>query len=164
LKSDLAPQIVLRLSDILRYVLYESSTGKVDLQKELQHLQDFIELEKLRLGDHIQVEVDLSEPQMDLKIEPMLYLTLVENAFKHGAQIESGKGWVNVKGTSTKDGYELFVENAMGTKRASETAGGIGLTNLRKRLDLIYPGKYQLNVIKDESQYSVSLFINLSDA
>lgn len=164
LKSDLAPQIVLRLSDILRYVLYESSTGKVDIQKELQHLHDFIELEKLRLGDHIQVEVDLSEPQMDLKIEPMLYLTLVENAFKHGAQIESGKGWVNVIGKSTKDGYELFVENAMGAKRASESAGGIGLTNLRKRLDLIYPGKYHLNVIKDVSQYSVSLFINLSDA
>jgi LytS/YehU family sensor histidine kinase len=101
---------------------------------------------------------------MDFKIEPMLYLTLVENAFKHGAQIEPGKGWVKVKGITTKDGYELFVENAMGTKRATESAGGIGLTNLRKRLDLIYPGKFQLNVIKDDTQYSVSLFINLSDA
>ena len=163
MKSDLAPTIVLRLSDILRYVLYESSAGKVDIQKELQHLNDFIVLEQIRLGDRMQVFIDLAEPNSDFKIEPMLYLTLVENAFKHGAQMESNHGWVRVVGKSTKDGYELFVENSVGTVKSIKTVGGIGLTNLRKRLDLIYPGNFQLNTIQDESKYSVSLLLNLNN-
>lgn len=164
MKSDLAPQIVLRLSDILRYVLYESSEGKVDIQKEIQHLGDFIMLEKLRLGDRVSVELDLAEPQSDMKIEPMLYLTLVENAFKHGAQTELGAGWVKIKGQSTADGYALFVENSVPPKSTKETAGGIGLANLRKRLDLIYQGKYQLDITQDEAHYSVSLILTLSHA
>ena len=162
MKSDLAPQIVLRLSDILRYVLYESSAGKVDIQKEIQHLHDFIQLEKLRLGDRVTVQLDLAEPHEDFKIEPMLYLTLVENAFKHGAQSEVSQGWVNIKGTSTADGYALFVENSVSKISGDKTAGGIGLSNLRKRLDLIYHGKYQLNITQDTDKYSVSLVLTLS--
>jgi sensor histidine kinase YesM len=162
MKSDLAPQIVLRLSDILRYVLYESSNGKVDIQKEIQHLHDFIQLESLRLGDRISVNLDLAEPDHDYQIEPMLYLTLVENAFKHGAQSEVSQGWVKIKGEAIKDGYALFVENSVAPKPESQKAGGIGLTNLRKRLDLIYLGQYQLNITQDTDRYSVSLVLTLS--
>ncbi len=164
MKSDLAPQIVLRLSDILRYVLYESSAGKVDIQKEIQHLHDFIQLEKLRLGERISVNLDLAEPHQDYKIEPMLYLTLVENAFKHGAQSEVSQGWVRIKGETTKDGYALFVENSVAPKPNTQKSGGIGLTNLRKRLDLIYHGKYQLEITQDVDRYSVSLVLTLSYA
>jgi sensor histidine kinase YesM len=164
MKSDLAPQIVLRLSDILRYVLYEASAGKVDIQKEIQHLHDFIMLEKLRLGDRITVNLDLEEPQYNYTIEPMLYLTLVENAFKHGAQSEISQGWVNIKGRTIKDGYALLVENSTAPKVSVNKAGGIGLSNLRKRLDLIYQGKYQLDIVQDDSQYSVSLILTLSHA
>jgi two-component system, LytTR family, sensor kinase len=137
MKSDLAPQIVLRLSDILRYVLYESSAGKVDIQKEIQHLHDFIQLEKLRLGERVTVQLDLAEPHEDFKIE-------------------------HIKGTSTADGYALFVENSVSKISVDKTAGGIGLSNLRKRLDLIYHGKYQLNITQDTDKYSVSLVLTLS--
>lgn len=162
MKSDLAPQIVLRLSDILRYVLYEANSGKVDLQKELQHVHDFVELEQLRLGNRISVDMDLAEPLQDFQIEPMLYLTLVENAFKHGAQNELNEGWVKIKGLSTADGYSLFVENSVAPKVQAKLPGGIGLTNLRKRLDLIYQGKYQCDVSQDEHRYSVSLILTLT--
>lgn len=164
MKSDLAPQIVLRLSDILRYVLYECSAGKVDIQKEIQHLTDFIALEKLRLGDRFQVTVELAEPSSDFTIEPMLYITLVENAFKHGSNSITGEGWVVVKGNNIADGYALLVENSLSHKLPSNVSGGIGLTNLQKRLNLIYPGKYDLNIAKETDTYSVLLSIQLTHA
>jgi LytS/YehU family sensor histidine kinase len=110
------------------------------------------------------VNLDLEEPQYDYTIEPMLYLTLVENAFKHGAQSDISQGWVNIKGKTTKDGYALFVENSTVPKTTTNKAGGIGLSNLRKRLDLIYQGKYQLDIVQDEHQFSVSLILTLSHA
>ena len=114
------------------------------------------------MGDRVTVQLDLAEPHEDFKIEPMLYLTLVENAFKHGAQSEVSQGWVKIKGQSTADGYALFVENSVSKISGDKTAGGIGLSNLRKRLDLIYHGKYQLNITQDTDKYSVSLVLTLS--
>lgn len=89
---------------------------------------------------------------------------MVENAFKHGAQSEISQGWVNIKGRTIKDGYALLVENSTAPKVSVNKAGGIGLSNLRKRLDLIYQGKYQLDIVQDDSQYSVSLILTLSHA
>ena len=161
IKSDLAPQVVLRLSDILRYVLYETSEGKVDLQKELQHLNDFVALEQMRVGDRIKVEIDLEEPAKDYLIEPMLFLTLIENAFKHGTQSSLDEGWVRIQGKSLVEGYCLLVENAKSIEKQPSTHGGIGLDNLKKRLKYIYPDSHELTVVNDESEYRVTLSIKL---
>ena len=161
IKSDLAPQVVLRLSDILRYVLYETSEGKVDLQKELQHLNDFVALEQMRVGDRVKVEIDLEEPAKDYLIEPMLFLTLIENAFKHGAQSSLDEGWVRIQGKSLVEGYCLLVENAKSIEKQPSTHGGIGLDNLKKRLKYIYPDSHELTVVNDESEYRVTLSIKL---
>lgn len=164
-KSDLAPEVVLRLSDILRYVLYETQYGLVDFQKELQHLRDFVELEKIRIGDRVKIVVDLVEPPIDMKIEPMLYLTLVENAFKHGAQGSINDTWVNIHGYPTIKGYVLEVENSVSQSQGLSTnvkdVGGIGLENLKKRLNLTYPEKHQFTVDADSSHYHVKLEIDL---
>lgn len=164
-KSDLAPEVVLRLSDILRYVLYETQYGLVDFQKELQHLRDFVELEKIRIGDRVKIVVDLVEPPTDMKIEPMLYLTLVENAFKHGAQGSIDDSWVNIQGYPTITGYTLEIENSIPKhqQQASnqKTVGGIGLENLKKRLDLTYPEKHRFFVQSNENSYHVKLEIDL---
>ena len=165
LKSDLAPQIVLRLSDILRYVLYESSTGKVDIQKELQHLQDFIELEKLRLGDHIMVDVDLAEPKLDLKIEPMLYLTLVENAFKHGVSQNTEHSFIYIDLKIKGNNLIFRVENSYNYSESDLEADytkGIGLKNVKRRLDLIYGEEgFILEVFKEEDSFTIVLNISL---
>lgn len=131
IKSDLAPQVVLRLSDILRYVIYETSEGKVDLQKELQHLNDFVSLEQMRVGDRVKVEIDLEEPSKDYLIEPMLFLTLIENAFKHGAQSAMEEGWVKITGKSLVGGYCLLIENSKPIEYQTSPQGGIGLENLK---------------------------------
>lgn len=164
IKSDLAPQVVLRLSDILRYVLYETSEGKVDLQKELQHLSDFVSLEQMRVGDRVKVDIDLEEPNKDYLIEPMLFLTLIENAFKHGAQSAIEEGWVKIKGKSLVGGYCLLVENSKPVNYVASTHGGIGLDNLKKRLNYIYPGSHELSIINDAEYYCVTLDIELHHA
>ncbi len=164
IKSDLAPQVVLRLSDILRYVLYETSEGKVDLQKELQHLSDFVALEQMRVGDRVKVEIDLEEPAKDYVIEPMLFLTLIENAFKHGAQSAMEEGWVKITGKSLVGGYCLLVENSKPIVYQESTQGGIGLDNLKKRLKYIYPGAHELIITNDQREYCVTLNIDLDHA
>jgi len=164
IKSDLAPQVVLRLSDILRYLLYETGEGKVDLQKELQHLNDFVALEQMRVGDRVNVGIDLEEPSRDYLIEPMLFLTLVENAFKHGAQSAMEEGWVKITGKSLVGGYSLFVENSKPIDYQASTHGGIGLENLKKRLNYIYSGAHELIISNDEREYCVTLNIDLNYA
>ena len=163
-KSDLAPEVVLRLSDILRYVLYDTTMGAVDIQKELSHLRDFIELERIRLGDRVEIIVDLVEPPTDMNIEPMLYLTLLENAFKHGSDGLQDDAWVLVQGYPTLEGYAMTIENSVklsDTKITNSKVGGIGLENLKKRLNLSYPGKHQLKITQTDSKYSVLLEIQL---
>ncbi len=162
-KSDLAPEVVLRLSDILRYVLYDTNLGSVDIQKELSHLRDFIELEKIRLGDRVKISVDIVEPPVDMNIEPMLYLTLLENAFKHGSNGLTDEAWVNVNGYPTLDGYSMKIENSItkGIVKAKSEIGGIGLENLKKRLTLTYGDKFNLNINHLENSYSVLLDIKL---
>ena len=163
-KSDLAPEVVLRLSDILRYVLYDTTMGAVDIQKELSHLRDFIELEKIRLGDRVKIVVDLVEPPIDMNVEPMLYLTLLENAFKHGSDGIQDDAWVRVNGYPTKDGYAMVIENSVKSneiKSKNSSVGGIGLENLKKRLNLSYPNMHLLKINHTQSKYSVSLEIKL---
>jgi LytS/YehU family sensor histidine kinase len=162
-KSDLAPEVVLRLSDILRYVLYDTNLGSVDIQKELSHLRDFIELERIRLGDRVKIDVDLVEPPTDMNIEPMLYLTLLENAFKHGSDGINDDAWVKINGYPTLDGYSLRIENSItkNNQKPKSEFGGIGLENLKKRLNLTYPGKFNFNINQSDSMYSVLLEIQL---
>ncbi len=162
-KSDLAPEVVLRLSDILRYVLYDTNLGSVDIQKELSHLRDFIELEKIRLGDRVKITVDLVEPPVDMNIEPMLYLTLLENAFKHGSNGLTDEAWVSVHGFPTLDGYSMKIENSItkGIVKLNSDIGGIGLENLKKRLTLTYGDNFNLKINHLEDSYSVLLDIKL---
>lgn len=162
-KSDLAPEVVLRLSDILRYVLYDTNLGSVDIQKELAHLRDFIELERIRLGVRVKIDVDLVEPPTDMNIEPMLYLTLLENAFKHGSDGINDDAWVKIHGYPTLDGYSLRIENSItkNNPKPKSEFSGIGLENLKKRLNLSYPGKFNFHIQQTDSMYSVLLEIQL---
>lgn len=157
-KSDLAPQIVLKLSDILRYLLYESA-GKVDFLKEIQYITDYVELEKLRLGDSVDIEIDLEKPDQDYLVEPMLYLTLIENAFKYCGILHDARGWVIIRGSNFEGGYCVLVENSLGDKISQNTNGGIGLINLKKRLGISYPNLHVLDIIKDSRSYAVTLKI-----
>lgn len=161
-KSDLAPEVVLRLSNILRYVLYEAADGRVLLSKEVQYLKDYIDLEKIRLGSRAEIEFETRGNLNEVQIEPMLFLTFLENSVKHGAFNTIADAWIKIKLEATVSEIIFEISNSK-PARITETQsgqGGIGMANLKKRLDIIYPEKYALEVNDRETEYHVKLALN----
>lgn len=158
-KSDLAPKVVLMLSDILRYVLYESNQGQVSVLKEIKHIKDYIEIEKLRLANMVRVDIEISEDIQDHMIEPMLLLTLVENAFKHSESVVAKDRYIKILIENVDNGFRFLIENTFNPSKKSIEKGGIGLQNTKKRLSLTYPGKHELISSIKDYVYQVDLKI-----
>jgi len=161
-KSDLAPEVVLRLSNILRYVLYEAVDGRVSLSKEVQYLKDYIDLEKIRLGDRAVIAFETNGSLSEAQIEPMLFLTFLENSIKHGAFNTISDAWIkiNLKASPGEIIFEISNSKPAYLDESVKGQGGIGMANLKKRLDIIYPEKYSLEVRDEESEYHVKLALN----
>jgi two-component system LytT family sensor kinase len=159
-KADSAPEVVLRLSNILRYVLYETVEGKVPLEKEVQYLRDYIELEHIRLGNRVDIRFNTSGDLESQMIEPMLFLTFVENSFKHGAAAAIDRGWVDIGLDVTDTDIKFSIANSKAGQKANllnGNHGGIGLENLSKRLEILYPGRHELLLSDLSDQYIVNL-------
>lgn len=159
-KSDAAPEVVLRLSNILRYILYESSEGQVSIAKEMQHVNDYVAIERLRLGDAVRIDIDIDVDLRDEIVEPMLFLTLVENAFKHSEQVLPEKRFIRVHAKGLINGFRFLIENSYNPSKKSADSGGIGLVNIKKRLNLIYPNNHDLKSSTADGVYRVDLIIN----
>ncbi|UPL48555.1 sensor histidine kinase [Hymenobacter sublimis] len=166
-KSDKAPEAVLRLAEIMRYLLYESSTDTVPLSRELAHLRSFLDLQRLRLPasaqDAIQLEVTGTSPDCAHPIAPLLLMPLVENAFKHG-DLTARPVAVHISLVLASDGLVRFsvlnhVAPADAERELPKQPGGVGLVNLRRRLELLYPGRYVLDVQTPPGQHLVTLVL-----
>jgi two-component system LytT family sensor kinase len=166
-KSDLAPELILKLSDILRYLLYEGSEKKVSLSQEIKYLKSYLELEKVRHGDRMELQIDIEGDTDSKEIAPMLLIPFVENSFKHGLGKNIAKGFVKVSVLTTDDFIHFEISNSK-PKNGSEIAqrkdynGGIGLINVRKRLNLLYPKRHDLRIIGAEKEFKVVLDININ--
>jgi len=165
-KSDLAPQIVLRLSEMMRYMLYECNEKEVDLEKEINYIKNYLELERIRHGDKFEITFEQEGHADKLKIAPLMFMPFIENSFKHGLNSQLQSAYVNIKMDIDEDSVTLFVNNsnppvlpATATKRKS---GGLGLTNIKKRLRLIYPKAHKLDINKTPNSFHVKLNIDLS--
>jgi len=163
-KSNEAPKVVLGLSDMLRYMLYECNTEEVPLTKEIMMLQYYVNLEKLRYEDRLDLTFNV-QGDMDAKlIAPLLMLPFVENAFKHGVSEQIGQSWVNISVNVTDSGLRLKVSNSKAEALPHDTDkhyGHIGLQNVRKRLELLYPEDHQLKVMDDEDTFLIVLDLKL---
>lgn len=159
-RSTAAADVVLKLSDMLEYMLYEGDAELVLLEKELQTLETYLELERLRYGDRLQLAYDVEGDISGCSVPPMLLLPLAENAFKHGIsrQIESGSIAITV--TVQDDGVEVLIDNSV-PDADSETApppeSGIGLHNVRRRLDLQYGTSYEMECGERGGRFHVTL-------
>ena len=161
-ESPQGSQMIMALSDLLRYVLYEGRKAVVPLEKELQMILEYINLERLRYGNKLDVHYLVTDDTKDLYIAPLLLLPFVENCFKHGTSSMLQNPWINftveVKGTG-------LVMKLMNGK--SETAGsapanrGIGIDNVRKRLNLLYKNKHTLEIRKEQDVFIVDLSLEL---
>lgn len=159
-KSDDAPEAIMKLSEIMRYMLYDANTEKVPLDKEITYLHSFIELQRLRQHDPDFVEFIISGKTEGLTISPNLLISFVENAFKHGSRNVQNPGIII--NLSAQPGKMCFtVTNFINKEEAivKDSAGGIGLQNIRRRLDLLYPGTHTLEIEQNEEIYKVNLII-----
>lgn len=162
-KSDNAPDIVLKLSDLLNYMLYECNTDKVPLKKELELVENYVELEKIRYGDRLDVSLTINA-ENNQQIAPMLILPFIENCFKHGVSSETENAWVSIDIQVKNDLLTLKVDNSKSSEAAKDEQNyreGIGLTNVKRRLELLYEGGFDLKTLDIEDSYLVVLKLEL---
>lgn len=161
-KSDLAPEAILRLSKILRFMLYETGGEYISIESELKIIADYIELEKLRYDDSLQVNFNHDIEDMKQAIPPLLLIPLVENAFKHGVSETRGTPFVDIYLLLNQRQLELTVKNSTelytGEKTVKES---IGLSNLRRQLELLYKS-YSLDIKQGDANFTAVLKINLA--
>lgn len=162
-KSDLAPEMVLKLSDMMRYVLYECNSGPVPVEREIQFVSNYIELERIRHGTNVNIHYSLHADADQSRIEPLLLIPIVENSFKHGINAQMENAFVNINLDAGKDKLTMDVENSISKNgRLVKSASGIGLENVKKRLELIYPGRHLLKIDATPETYKVNLELKLS--
>jgi two-component system LytT family sensor kinase len=161
-KSDLAPESILRLSKILRYMLYETSGSYIAIEQDLKVIGDYIALEKLRYDDTLRINFNYDIEDMKQALSPLLLMPLVENAFKHGAAETRNQPFVDIHLSINKRQLAFFVKNST-EDLSGEPAmkGNIGLSNLRRQLELLYTD-YNLAVEQSGAVFSANLKINLA--
>lgn len=165
-KSDKAPEVVLKLSDLMRYLLYATKKRKHDLINELQCIQNYIDLERIRFSDKLNVKVTIKGNLNGKKIAPMLLIPFVENSFKHGANQNIGAVNIKVKATVEGDFLNFEISNNLPDQsyktKEDQKNSGIGLSNIKKRLDLGYaPEDYHLEITKTNHHFHVRLKIKV---
>jgi LytS/YehU family sensor histidine kinase len=159
-KSDKAPDVILKLSEIMRYVIYDSSDERVSLKKEVEYLEKYIELFKIRFHKNVDISFSTNIDNGNELIAPLILSVFVENAFKHGAEQLIEDAFINITLTGENGMLTFLVENNFKSKK-DNAKPGIGLTNLKKRLKLIYPKKHQLVLRKDGNLFTANLTIDL---
>ena len=158
-QSPRAPEIVLKLSNLLRFMIYESSVPRIPLTTEIKLLREYISLEQLRYGDRLDVSITVNGRLDDKQIPPLLILPLVENAFKHGTSNQTDQCWISFAIHVTDEGMFFKLVNSKDPSPVSsmQDTGGIGLQNVKRRLDLLYPGKYTFAADHDKDVFIVNL-------
>ncbi|MDX1908806.1 MAG: histidine kinase [Bacteroidia bacterium] len=154
--SPHAPAMILRLSDMMRYMLYDCRADRVPLAQEIRYLENFIELQQLKTPEPQQITFEVRGDTTGIHVPPMLFAPLFENACKHGNPEELGQGWIKAQLDTGASQLQFSIINTISTSpRRKDEAGGIGLENIRKRLELLYPGRHTLDVRQEAFTFSV---------
>ena len=160
--SENAPHMVHKLSELMSYMLHDSNQREVLLSKEIHYIRNYIDLEKLRYDDRLEVTFTNYVSQEDVMIAPLLMLPLIENSFKHGARDQLEGGWIHVDVNIIENVLILKVENNKPeVSKGNDSASGIGLDNLRKRLDLLYADRHTLQLFDEDDVFMAVLKISL---
>lgn len=156
-----ASEITLKLSDLMRYILKSSKDVNVSLRDEIKFIEDYLAIEKIRLAKNVQIKFEFSGLEKDILIAPLLFIPLIENVFKHGMQNIAEENFAHL--FLSKQGNEVFFEvhNSIGRSINKQIISGTGLNNLRKRLQLIYPHKHQLEINKTKTNFKAILYVQL---
>ena len=162
-QSDQTPEVIAKLSGMMRYMIHESNTETVPLSKEVAYMENYLDLEKLRLNEEVPITFEVNGQISGTRITPLILITFLENAFKHGISNTRNDSWITVSLDIVGSSLHYQVANSMvvqGEKTVRE-ASGIGLASVRRRLELSYPGKYELRIEEDQKRHKVDLKIDL---
>jgi len=162
-KSDKTPVVISKMSDLFHYILYECNADEVPVSKEIKLLEDYIQLEELRYSDRLTFKFHKEIDNPDCLIPPMLLYTFVENCFKHGCSPDPGSSWIKLYIKVHQDNFEFEASNSIPKSPNQnlnyEGGEGVGLANIRRRLELIYPKNHELLIKKENLSFIVRLRI-----
>jgi sensor histidine kinase YesM len=160
-RSEKTPGAIMALSEIMRYLIYETGANEVAAEKEVRFLVNYVKLEKLRIEDQAKVTLSVDQPNPGQLISPLIFIAFVENAFKHSGIDTDPEGFIQIFLSFRQEEIFFTCENSIPTNQMQGKDGGTGLVNARARLEMIYPGKNWLKITESNQVYSVSLTIKL---
>jgi len=161
INGEQAQESVHKLSRLLRYMLYDSAQAFVPLEKDMDFVRNYVELMRIRMPEHVEIQTEIQIAQPDVLIAPLLFISPVENAFKHGVS-NSKPSFVHIEIVAAEKQIHCLIQNSYFPKDEHDQSGsGIGLANLQKRLDLLYSGKYKLACNQDGDTYTFELTLLL---
>ncbi|AZA81473.1 histidine kinase [Chryseobacterium lactis] len=164
--TQLADFLLLKFSDILRYQLYNCNQNLVPLDKDMEHIQNLVEVEKLRWGNELDVKTTWEINNKKAFIAPLLLVTFIENAFKYVCRLPGHKGYISISCKEKDHVLFFYIENSYSnimSHKKKEGVGGIGLQNVKKRLKLQYPNSHDLKIESDDLVYKVTLTLKLAE-
>ena len=159
---ELADELLLRFSDVLRYQLYECNKEVVLLESELRYVKDIVEIEKMRWGNELDVTTAWEVEDNMITIRPLMLMPFIENAFKHVSRLPDKKGYVNIQFSQRGNVVHLSIENSKSIiPPRKKDSSGLGLRNTQKRLEISYPEKHSLDIEETDNKYIINLRITL---
>lgn len=163
INQDDSQKAVLKLSKLMRYLLYESEQGNTKLSNEIEFMNNYIDLMKLRMSEKINLSISFPESYEDKSIPPLLFIPFIENAFKHGISYRE-KSFIEISMTTKRDSISFRCINSITKSREDSDSGhsGIGLENVSKRLNLLFPGSHELKINKSDTEFEILLQIKFA--
>jgi LytS/YehU family sensor histidine kinase len=165
IKSEKAPDVVIKLSELLDYMLYNSNEKVVNLQKEINQLQGYIELEKIRYGDRLDIIFDIQGDLSGKYIAPMILIPFLENSFKHGTSQSINSPFIKITLNVNDKEMNFNIRNSYSPEKSDNInlTVGIGLKNVQRRLELLYSGKHRLDITYNQSFFEVDLTLEFRE-
>lgn len=160
-KNLQAREALHKFSEMLRYQLYECGDNRIPIEKEIGFLKDYVDLQQLRVNENTSIEFSCGKEVGDFSIEPLLLIPFVENSFKHLSHFSNKQNEVQINLSRQNGSMHFSVYNTTEEKKELQKSGGIGLVNVQKRLKLLYPGKYKLEVKEKDGWFGVELNLSL---
>jgi two-component system, LytTR family, sensor kinase len=163
LKKKETPDSILKLADLMRYVLQESTENKVPLEKEINYIRNYIDLEKLRYSELYTIDFDIKGNTTTAMITPLLLLPFIENAYKHSTTNDKGGAWIKIEINLNNEALSMEISNSYDPTipKVTQISSGIGIQNVLKRLEILYPRNYTFETNSTSSSYNTKLTINL---
>jgi hypothetical protein len=164
INTDTAKDAVIRLSTLMRYLLYDTAQGQTSLKKEMEFIESYITLMQLRFSKKVKISLEIPQSIPDIQIPPMLFISFIENAFKHGVSYQADS-FVNFKLEIAEKQINCFIRNSKhkNKEKFDKSYSGIGLTNIKKSLELLFHNNYALDIHENDKEFEVKLTIPVYD-